>query len=81
MTPNHPLSEILKRRHRTLARALENPATTHDIIIAAGEEIQSIEYWLRITEEAERSARFSGLFGAITNIVQAYDERLMGSGR
>ena len=79
--PHHTLSEILARRERHLRKHMDNaraydPTACRDAMTACIEEIASIEYWLRIVEEAERTTRLGSLFEAVRNITQAFDERL-----
>jgi hypothetical protein len=75
--PKHSLSECLKRRHRTLTRFMDGGKANHDDLIEATQEAFSIEYWLRITEEAEREERLRLLNQQVINQVQAYQERAM----
>lgn len=79
--PKHTLSEILKRRRRTLERHIkklgENPADRdNDEIVACTEEIASIEYHLRIVEDAERSERTSDILEVIKDITISYDKAI-----
>lgn len=80
MNPQYSLSEILRRRasflHTKIRKANEyDTNTARDIVLACGEEIKSIEYWMRIAEEAERETRMSSLLEDVINIVQKHDER------
>jgi hypothetical protein len=73
--PKHSLSECLRRRHGTLTRFMDRAG--HDERIAAVEEACSIEYWLRITEEAEREERLMTFFQQVTHSIQTSQERAM----
>jgi len=74
--PRHSLSELLRRRHASLMNRLaKNPS--RDLFMACTEEAASIEYWLRIAEEAERSERAGKLFAALAHSHQRYEEQLL----